>query len=64
MGELLLLWRKWCLERGLLTYGLIYELYWRYLLPNPKYQQHLTNRYQAVFADDVDDYPSDRSRSV
>jgi len=58
MGELLLLWRSWCLERGLLTYGLIYELYWRYLLPNPNYQQHLKSRYQAIFADDVDDYPA------
>jgi hypothetical protein len=58
MGELLLLWRSWCLDRGLLTYGLIYELYWRYLLPNPQYQQHLKTRYQAVFADDVDDYPA------
>lgn len=58
MGELLLLWRSWCLDRGLLTYGLIYELYWRFLLPNPQYQQHLQNRYQAIFADDVDDYPA------
>ena len=58
MGELLLLWRSWCLDRGFLTYGLIYELYWRYLLPNPKYQQHLQNRYQMIFADDVDDYPA------
>ena len=58
MGELLLSWRSYCLDRGLLTYGLIYELYWRFLLPNPQYQQHLTNRYQAVFADDVDDYPA------
>ncbi|MEL6495528.1 MAG: recombinase family protein [Cyanobacteria bacterium J06623_7] len=58
MGELLLIWRSWCLERGLLTYGLIYELYWRYLLPNPRYQSHLSSRYQAVFADDVDDYPA------
>ncbi len=58
LGELLLLWRSWCLDRGLLTYGLIYELYWRYLLPNLKYQQHLKNRYQAIFADDVDDYPA------
>ncbi|MGB5631333.1 MAG: recombinase family protein, partial [Waterburya sp.] len=58
MGELLLLWRSWCLDRGLLTYGLIYELYWRYLLPNPQYQQHLKSRYQAIFADDVDDYPA------
>ena len=57
-GELLLLWRSWCLDRGLLTYGLIYELYWRFLLPNPNYQQHLSSRYQAIFADDVDDYPA------
>ena len=58
MGELLLSWRSYCLDRGLLTYGLIYELYWRFLLPNPQYQQHLKSRYQAVFADDVDDYPA------
>ena len=58
MGELLLIWRSWCLDRGLLTYGSIYELYWRFLLPNPKYQQHLSDRYKAVFADDVDDYPA------
>ena len=58
MGELLVIWRSWCLERGFLTYGLISELYWRYLLPNQKYQQHLQNRYQAIFADDVDDYPA------
>ncbi len=58
MGDLLLIWRKWCLERSLLTYGLIYELYWRYLLPNPQYQQHLNRRYQAIFADDLDDYPA------
>ena len=58
MGELLLIWQQWCLERGLLTYGLIYELYWRYLLPNSQYQSHLQRRYQAIFADDVDDYPA------
>ncbi len=58
MGELLLLWRNWCLDRGLLSYGLIYELYWRYLLPNPQYQEHLTRRYRAILADDVDDYPA------
>ncbi|MEM8832803.1 MAG: recombinase family protein, partial [Cyanobacteria bacterium P01_G01_bin.19] len=58
MGELLLLWQNWCLNRGFLTYGLIYELYWRYLLPNPQYQVHLTRRYRAIFADDVDDYPA------
>lgn len=57
-GELMQQWRSWCLERGLLTYGLICELYWRYLLPNPTYQQHLKRRYQAVLADDVDNYPA------
>jgi len=58
IGQLLLDWRHWCLDRGLLTYGIICELYWRYLLPDPTYQQHLCNRYQAVLADDVDDYPA------
>ena len=58
VGELLLKWRDWCWERGLLSYGLIYELYWRYLFPSPLYQEQLVRRYQAIFADDVDDYPA------
>lgn len=58
IGQLIVDWRIWCLERGLLSYGIIYELYWRYLLPNSQYQQQLTRRYQAIFADDVDDYPA------
>jgi hypothetical protein len=45
------------LGRGLLTYGIITELYWQHLLPDPNYQRHLTRRYQLVLADDVDDYP-------
>ncbi|WP_414579508.1 recombinase family protein [Anabaena sp. CCY 9402-a] len=57
MANLLLDWRNWCLERGLLTYGIITELYTQYLLTNENYQQHLANRYQAVLADDVDEYP-------
>lgn len=57
-GELVLHWQQWCLQRGLLSYGLIYTLYWRYLLPNPQYQQHLCHRYRAIFADDVDDFPA------
>ncbi len=58
MGELLVGWREWCLARGFLTYGIISELYWRYLLQDSTYQQHLLDRYQAVIADDVDDYPA------
>ncbi|MFP4299488.1 MAG: recombinase family protein [Spirulinaceae cyanobacterium] len=58
MGNKLLEWRQWCLERGFLTYGIIYELYWRYLLPHDTYQYHLTRRYRGIFADDLDDYPA------
>ncbi len=58
IGKLLIQWRDYCLERGLLSYGLIYELYWQYLLPDPGYQEHLFKRYQAIFADNIDDYPA------
>jgi len=51
-------WRQWCLQRGLLSYGIICELYWRYLLPNRTYQSHLLRRYRWVLADDVDEYPA------
>lgn len=58
LGSLLLNWRNWCLERGFLTYGLITELYSQHLLTNSDYQQRLRYRYQAIIADDVDDYPA------
>ncbi|NET30518.1 MAG: recombinase family protein [Cyanothece sp. SIO1E1] len=58
MGELLLKWRSWCLTHGLLTYGIMSELYWRHLFPHPTYQEHLISRYQGVLADDVDEYPA------
>lgn len=58
LASMLLQWREWCVEKGLLTYGIITELYWRYLLPDASYQQHLIRRYRLVLADDVDDYPA------
>ncbi|MBF2088174.1 MAG: recombinase family protein [Synechococcales cyanobacterium K44_A2020_017] len=58
VGEALQQWRSWCLQRGLLTYGLITELYGQHLLPNPQYLAHLTHRYGALLADDLDDYPA------
>ena len=58
VGELLLQWRQWCLERGLLTYGIVAELYWCYLLDNETYRDRLVRRYQGVLADDIDEYPS------
>jgi hypothetical protein len=57
-GRFLLAWRQWCLEQGFLTYGLIYDLYWQYLLPQEDYQARLQQRFTAVFADDLDDYPA------
>ncbi|MCX7596221.1 MAG: recombinase family protein, partial [Fischerella sp.] len=58
VASLLLDWRNWCLERGLLSYGIITELYSQYLLPDPDYQKRLAKRYQGVLADDVQDYPA------
>ncbi|NMG57082.1 recombinase family protein [Geitlerinema sp. P-1104] len=55
---MLLQWRDWCLRRGLLTYGIVLELYWRYLLPDPYYRVQLRRRFLGVAADDVDDYPA------
>ena len=57
-GTLLERWWRWCLERGLITYSLITELYWRYLLPQPAYQAGLGQRFGAIWADDVDEYPA------
>jgi hypothetical protein len=51
-------WRDWCLDRGLLTYGIMTELYWRYLLPDPDYRRRLAQRYVAMLATDVDDFPA------
>ncbi|MBP5973369.1 recombinase family protein [Brasilonema sp. CT11] len=56
--SLLLNWRNWCLERGFLTYGIMTEVYGKYLLSDPIYQQQLSKRYQAVLVDDVQDYPA------
>jgi hypothetical protein len=58
MGEALTQWWHWCVERGVFTYGIITELYWRYLLPHPTYQHHLKRRYHTVLVDDVDEYPA------
>lgn len=58
LQSLLLEWRQWCLQRGLLSYGIIVELYGQQLLSLPEYQQHLIRRYQGIIADDVDEYPA------
>jgi hypothetical protein len=58
IGEVLQRWSDWCLERGLLTYGLIAYLYIQQLLPHPTYRANFSTRYRGVLADDVDEYPA------
>jgi hypothetical protein len=58
MSELMTTWQAWCLEKGLLTYGLSTDLYWRYLWPHSQYRAYFDARYGAVIADDADDYPA------
>ena len=58
VGTMLQQWQQWCLERGLLTYGITAGLYWQYLLKHPTYESHLVQRYPLILADDVDEYPA------
>jgi hypothetical protein len=58
VGQTLVEWRDWCLARGLLTYGVMTELYWRHLLTHPLYQEKLLARYGGLFMDDLDEYPA------
>ncbi|RMG11652.1 MAG: recombinase family protein [Cyanobacteria bacterium J055] len=58
MGEAIVEWRDWCGDRGLLTYGIACEYYWKYILPDPLYQERLLQRYAGIWADDTDEYPA------
>jgi hypothetical protein len=58
LGNTLVEWRDWCLNRSLLTYGVMTELYWRHLLPHPIYREKLRSRFCGVLADDLDEYPA------
>jgi hypothetical protein len=58
VGEMLQAWRSWCLERGLLTYAMIAELYEQSLLPHRTYREHLARRFWLLLADDVNEYPA------
>ncbi|MEL6937576.1 MAG: hypothetical protein AAFO84_00105 [Cyanobacteria bacterium J06598_1] len=58
VGAALVTWQNWCLQRGLLTYGIMSTLYWRHLLPMRPYQLQLFARFKGVLADDVDEYPA------
>jgi hypothetical protein len=58
LGAMIERWQAYCLERGLLTYGLASDLFWRCLWSHPSYQQYFRQRYGALVADDADDYPA------
>lgn len=58
LGAMMERWQQYCLERGLLTYGLASDLFWRCLWPEPSYQDYFQRRYGALIADDADDYPA------
>ncbi|MEA5489034.1 MULTISPECIES: hypothetical protein [Pseudanabaena] len=58
IGEALLEWRKYCWDRGLLTYGIITDLFAHYLLPNPQYQRKLKERFRYIIVDRADEMPA------
>lgn len=58
VGELAQRFRDRCLNQGLLTYGLMTELYGQVLLPHPLYRQQFLQRCRYLLADDVDEYPA------
>ncbi|MEI6064853.1 MAG: hypothetical protein WCQ26_09695 [Pseudanabaena sp. ELA748] len=58
IGEALQEWREYCWERGLLTYGIITDLFAHHLLPNPQYQRQLNQRFQYIIVDRADEMPA------
>ncbi len=55
--QLALDWKDWCLQRGILTYGLITDLFGQCLLTHDTYLNQLPQRFSTLAADDVDNYP-------
>ncbi|MFQ3680160.1 MAG: hypothetical protein SNJ60_06610, partial [Pseudanabaenaceae cyanobacterium] len=51
-------WRDYCWREGLLTYGIVAELYGQHLWPHAYYQRKLRERFAYLLADDVDEYPA------
>ncbi len=51
-------WQEFCWQNGLLTYGVITELFGKYLLPHPQYQASLRQKYHYLLIDDTDEYPA------
>jgi hypothetical protein len=58
VGDALQEWRKYCWEHGLLTYGIITDLFVHHLLPSPQYQRQLRQRFQYIIVDRADEMPA------
>jgi len=58
IGAALQDWREYCWERGLLTYGVITDLFAHHLLLNPQYQRKLKQRFQYIIVDRADEMPA------
>ncbi|MBD2187548.1 hypothetical protein [Pseudanabaena mucicola] len=58
IGEALQEWRAYCWEKGLLTYGIITDLFTHHLQPHPTYQRKLKQRYRYVIVDRADEMPA------
>ncbi len=58
IAEALAQWRDYCWREGLLTYGIVAELYGQHLWPHAYYQRKLRERFAYLLADDVDEYPA------
>ncbi len=58
IGAALQEWREYCWERGLLTYGIITDLFAHHLLPTPQYQRQLKQRFAYVIVDRADEMPA------
>ena len=56
--EMALTWKDWCLQRGILTYGLLTDLFGQSLLKHDTYLGQISQRFSAIAADDVDNYPA------
>ncbi|NUN63322.1 hypothetical protein HCU40_00860 [Pseudanabaena biceps] len=58
VGEALSEWRSYCWEKGLLTYGIITDLFGKHLLPNLQYQRQLKQRFKYILVDRADEMPA------
>ncbi len=56
--QMALNWKDWCLQRGILTYGLVIDLFNQSLLKHDTYLKQISQRFSAIAADDIDNYPA------